>query len=700
MPAPSDVTTLRSFLGAVNFYGKFVREMHQLRHPLDKLLKKDAKFIWTQECQRAFSNIKRILQSNLLLTHYNPEHDIIVAGEASKTGIGAVIMHRFPNGSVKAIAHASKSLNQAEQNYSQIEKEALALVFACTKFHRMLWGRRFTLQTDHQPLLKVFGCKKGIPVHTANRLQRWALTLLGYDSRLINKHEKPDEEAVIAMVHAETDISSSLQDTLQHLPITFEMVLKATAKDPVLQKVKLYINNGWPTRSEAIPDTEVRPFYGRRESYSLVGDCVMMMNRVVIPKSLQKRIQKQIHQGHPGIERSKAIARGIVFWPQINNDIKDNVQRCSSCVSAAKSPPQASPQPWPSADGPWQRLHIDFAGPVEGFYYLVVVDSFTKWPEILQTRSPTSSTTIAFLRECFARFGIPTLIVTDNGSQFVSAMFRKFCEELGVVHLRTAPYHPQSNGQAERFVDTLKRSLKKIIGGGETSTATALQKFLHIYRSTQSAVLGGKSPDNMMLGRSMRTILDLLRPTCPPVRQQFKRNRTFEVGSPVYAKVYSTNDEWKWMPGVVLERIGNVNYNVLLDHQVGRRKVLRSHLDQMKIRSSDEPSAAEAPIQLNILMEEFNLQQPTIPVPFDGRNGSATVVQQPTDIVPEEQLFIPDNLPEHDEVPQIDDSYPDLEGTLRPDFQEPGPSSCSTPLQQRPRQSVRLPRKLDDYICY
>ncbi|XP_053692179.1 uncharacterized protein K02A2.6-like [Sabethes cyaneus] len=250
MPAPTNVTALRSFLGAVNFYGKFVREMHTLRHPLDKLLKKDVKFNWNSECQHAFLNIKRVLRSNLLLTHYNPELDIIVAGDASKTGIGAVLLHRFPNGDIKAVAHASRTLNAAEQNYSQIEKEALALVFACVKFHRMLWGRKFTLQTDHQPLLKVFGSKKGIPVHTANRLQRWALTLLGYDfkveyistqnfgyadvlSRLIDKHVKPQEEAVIATVYVEADVSSCLHETLQNTPITFEKVRGATASDVV-----------------------------------------------------------------------------------------------------------------------------------------------------------------------------------------------------------------------------------------------------------------------------------------------------------------------------------------------------------------------------------------------------------------------------------------------------------------------------------
>ncbi|XP_055522374.1 uncharacterized protein K02A2.6-like [Wyeomyia smithii] len=164
MPAPTNVSQLRSYLGAINYYGRFVKQMKELRAPMDYLLKQNVKWEWTANCQKSFDKFKMLLTSDLLLTHFDPNKEIIVAGDASKNGLGAVILHRFPNGSVKAISHISRSLTPAEQNYGQIEKEALALVFAVTRFHKMVFGRKFTLQTDHQPLLKVFGSKKGIPV--------------------------------------------------------------------------------------------------------------------------------------------------------------------------------------------------------------------------------------------------------------------------------------------------------------------------------------------------------------------------------------------------------------------------------------------------------------------------------------------------------------------------------------------------------
>ncbi|XP_053667902.1 uncharacterized protein K02A2.6-like [Anopheles marshallii] len=181
MPTPKNPSEVRSFLGAMNYYGKFVPQMRNLRYPLDDLLKKDGHWQWSPECQQAFETFKRILTSDLLLTYYDPRKPIIVAADASSVGVGATISHKMSNGTMKIIQHASRALTKTEMGYSQPDHEGLAIIYAVTKFHRMIFGRRFTLQTDHAPLLRIFGSRTGIPVYTANRLQRWALTLLMYD---------------------------------------------------------------------------------------------------------------------------------------------------------------------------------------------------------------------------------------------------------------------------------------------------------------------------------------------------------------------------------------------------------------------------------------------------------------------------------------------------------------------------------------
>jgi hypothetical protein len=201
----------------------------------------------------------------LLLTHFDPNKTIVVAADASKHGIGAVLSHRMPDGTEKAVEHASCAMNDAQRNYSQTEKEALALVFAVKKFHRMLYGRRFVLQTDHKPLLAIFGSKKGIPVYAASRLQRWALIMANYDfeikyvgteafgkadvlSRLIADYRREDEEVVIAAVSAEMEeeIVAELNETLAKLPLTTKEIADATARDEELKEVVKRLQNGWP----------------------------------------------------------------------------------------------------------------------------------------------------------------------------------------------------------------------------------------------------------------------------------------------------------------------------------------------------------------------------------------------------------------------------------------------------------------------
>ena len=184
MPNPKNVKILRRYLGLVSYYQDFIPNLHNLRAPLNKLLRKEKKWIWTKEYEKAFREIKNKLTSDLFLTHFDPNLHIIVASDTGTHGVGACILHKWKDGKVIPIAYASRSLIPAERNYSQIEKEALSIIFAVTKFNRYIHGRRFTLQTDHKPLVTIFGSKKGLPKYTANRLLRWGIILLNDDFQI------------------------------------------------------------------------------------------------------------------------------------------------------------------------------------------------------------------------------------------------------------------------------------------------------------------------------------------------------------------------------------------------------------------------------------------------------------------------------------------------------------------------------------
>ena len=180
-PPPKDVTQLCSFLGLINYYGKFLSQLSSTLSPLYRLTQKNAKWNWGPEQQKAFEQAKTSLSSESLLEHYNPEKELILACDASPYGVGAVLSHRSENGQERPIAYASRSLAPAERKYSQLEKEGLAIVFGVKKFHQYLFGRRFTILLDHKPLQHLLKETNATPTMASARIQRWALTLGAYD---------------------------------------------------------------------------------------------------------------------------------------------------------------------------------------------------------------------------------------------------------------------------------------------------------------------------------------------------------------------------------------------------------------------------------------------------------------------------------------------------------------------------------------
>ncbi|XP_064088507.1 uncharacterized protein K02A2.6-like [Macrobrachium nipponense] len=338
---PENVKELQSFLGLVTFYGSFIQNLATIAHPLYNLLNKDVKWNWTKECQNSFERIKAEVTSPTFLVHYQMDLPVKLVCDASNIGLGAVLAHVMPDGTEKPIAFASRVLNKAERNYSQIEKEALALVYGVKKFHMYLYGRkRFTLVTDHKPLLMILGPKASLPTLVAARLQRWAIILAAYDYNIeyrpTSKMGNADALSRLPVDKAPEQYEESiLLISAYNLPITAKEIAQGTKKDPVLSKVVQSLITG---RDICAEDANCKPYKEIWNELSVTQECILRGSRVVIPNALRNRVLSEIHADHQGIVRSKSIARTYVWWPGVDRDIENLVKKCYVMVRSYNTP--------------------------------------------------------------------------------------------------------------------------------------------------------------------------------------------------------------------------------------------------------------------------------------------------------------------------------------------------------------------------
>ena len=271
-----------------------------------------------------------------------------------------------------------------------------------------------------------------------------------------------------------------LVEQLDSTPLSCSQIRIWTDRDPTLSRVKWWVQEGWSTRVP-INDADIQPYARRKYELSTEGGCVLWGNRVVVPLQGRRRALEMLHETHPGMGHMKALARGYLWWPGMDADIERCVKSCSACQVSRSMPPAAPPHPWMKPERPWSRVHIDYAGPFLGQMFLLLVDAHSKWLEIHATRTSTSTATIELMRKTFASVGLPETIVSDNATTFTSEEFTEFLSRNGVRHVRSAPYHPASNGLVERAVRTFKEGMKRLKHG---SLNTRLSRFLLRYRIT------------------------------------------------------------------------------------------------------------------------------------------------------------------------------------------------------------------------
>ena len=356
MQPPGDRKELQRFMGMVNYLGKFIPNLSENTQPLHK----EVAWHWSQTHQNTLEALKSNLTEESVLKYYEVAKPVTISGDASSYGLGACLMQ---DGC--PVSYASRSLTRTEQNYAQIEKELLAIVFACSKYHQHIYAKPVTVETDHKPLEYIF--RKPLTAKPP-RLQRMLLTLQKYDLDVVYK---PGKSLFIADIlgrapqKAEEETTTTDEElyqvrTLKYLSVStrkLDQFRAETAEDTVLQKLQRTVHSGWPDEKSSV-DMDLRQYWSVRHEISQQDGNLLRGERLTVPSSLRSEMLQKIHENHLGIEKCKRRARDVLYWPGMNDQIAQRVSRCANCQTYRRAQQKEPIRAHDVPGRPWQKVGV------------------------------------------------------------------------------------------------------------------------------------------------------------------------------------------------------------------------------------------------------------------------------------------------------------------------------------------------------
>ena len=518
-PTPTNLKSLRSFLGLTSYYRRFVPGFSKIACPLHALTKKDVSFVWSPECQSAFEQLKSLLQTSPILCFPDFSKPFLLETDPSGMGLGAVLAQEQPDGKVHPVAYASRSLQKHERNYGITELEGLGVVWAVKHFRAYLYGHKCTVYTDHEALKSLLNTPQ-----PSGKLARWGMALQELDLKIVHRSGKhnanadalsryplpgssdyhPTEEVVAAITHSsdkddqEADggsLAGSQRQDKELAPI-IEFL-----EDGVLpQEEKLARRTALTSSQYTLVDGEL---------YRTEPDGTL---RLIPPQALREKLMAEVHGGCFGAHLSDAKVysnlRKHYWWPNMRSSVTQWTRACLTCAThqpGRKVKPPLTPIP---VAGAFDRVGVDvlqLPRTRKGNKHAVVfVDYLTKWPEVFPAADQSAATIAKLLvEEVISRHGVPAQILSDRGKAFLSGLMKEVEVLMGYHKVNTTAYHPQTDGLVERYNRTLTSMLAKTVHRGGPEWDERLQYVLFAYRASQQASTQ-ESPFYLLYGRDPR----------------------------------------------------------------------------------------------------------------------------------------------------------------------------------------------------
>ena len=548
LPTPQNAKETRSFLQMAQFNAEFLhprqdgkgkeQNYSELTRPLRDAAKAGQEFKWTKDCQHSFDRIKELMASDKVLEHYHPERPTKVYVDFSTEGVSATLaqgreiekedakqlkrvgarVDKVNKSWVewRPVTHVSRSLEPAERNYASVEGESLAVCYGVWRLRRYLWGAKFTVAGDHQPLLAHYNTNKTSP----HRVIRHRMKLQGFVFDLVweagekNPTDYPSRHPLDIEEQAEKNREEHCCDDddetiirriiLDDLPeaVTLQMVQEETGKDPTLSKVR-----------EAILARRSCPAGPQFSTYLKIFDelvveqeVVVRGQNIVLPQGLVQDCVELAHRGHLGPGATIALLRETVWFPRMKTTVDLFVESCIPCQAAEKKTRQPPMEIRDMPPGPWHTVHADYKGSVGGQYHIhVAIDGYSRFAEVDIVDSTTGAELMPKLDKIWATHGVPAMLISDNGPPYQSHEFAKYCKKMGIKHRPITETHPQSNAVAERFMKRLVRLIHAAMAERKDPRREVF-KFVLNYNATKHSSTG-KTPAELLMNRTMRTLL-------------------------------------------------------------------------------------------------------------------------------------------------------------------------------------------------